>query len=111
MRKVEFSIQVVSPAVMRRLNRTYRGKDKPTDVLSFPLWTKHELSTLREKHDILDLGDIFINRVDAKGKLAFLVVHGFLHLMGYDHERSKREAQKVEQLEKAILTSRDDESR
>src|SRR3989344_4476923 len=80
--EIDVGIHIVSPARMRTLNRKYRGKDKPTDVLSFPL---------NIKHDILYLGDIFINRIDAKKNLAFLVVHGFLHLMGFDHERSKRD--------------------
>lgn len=101
--KVDFSIQIVSPAIMRRLNRTYRGKDKPTDVLSFPLWTKRELSTLRKKHGILDVGDIFINRTEKKDRLPFLVVHGFLHLLGYDHERSAREANIMFALQDEII--------
>ncbi len=103
--RVELSVQIVSPATMRKLNKTYRGKDKATDVLSFPLLTRSEVSTLKKKRDILAIGDIFINRTDEKERLAFLVVHGFLHLMGYDHERSKREAKIMFTLQDEIITS------
>ncbi|MDO8584270.1 MAG: rRNA maturation RNase YbeY [bacterium] len=92
--RVEFSVNIFSPATMRKLNKTHRGKDKATDVLSFPLLTRGEVSTLKKKRGILAIGDIFINRLDAKKRLPFLVVHGFLHLMGYDHERSKH-AEKI----------------
>lgn len=93
--EVEVGVHIVSPQKMRSLNKEHRGKDKPTDVLSFPLCIRH---------DILYLGDIFINRVDAKEKLPFLVVHGFLHLMGYDHERSKKENTVMFALQDEILT-------
>ena len=90
LKKVEVSVHIVSKEKMRLLNGRHRGKNKSTDVLSFPLLTKREISTLKKKHAILPIGDIFINRSDAKqeNKLAFLVTHGFLHLLGYDHERS-----------------------
>ena len=103
---VELSVNVVSPAVMRRLNRTYRSKDKTTDVLSFPLLKKHEVSTARKKRDILVLGDIFIGRSFAKKEtmFAFLIVHGFLHLLGYDHEQSEREARVMFALQDTILS-------
>ena len=91
---VELSVNIVSSAKMRELNKIHRGKDKPTDVLSFPLGVKH---------DILYLGDIFINRLDAKKNLPFLVAHGFLHLMGYDHERSPKQAREMFSLQDKIL--------
>ena len=92
--EVEVGVHVMSPAKMQELNYRHRGKNKPTDVLSFPLGVKH---------DILYLGDIFINRIDAKKNLAFLVVHGFLHLMGYDHERSARDEKIMFALQDEIL--------
>lgn len=87
---------------MRRLNREYRGKDKPTDVLSFALAEKGEL------------GDIFIapsvavakavkRGQDYKSYLALLIVHSVLHLGGYDH-RTKKEADAMARMEKKILT-------
>lgn len=101
--KTELFIQIVSSAFMRRLNRTYRGKDQPTDVLTFPLWTKRELSTQASKHGILDLGDIFINRADARKRFLSLATHGFLHLLGFDHERSKREEKIMFALQDEII--------
>ena len=95
MGKTELCIKVVGPAMMRRLNRQYRGKDKPTDVLAFPMGVNHA---------ILHLGDIFINREDAKTKFLPLAVHGFLHLLGLDHERSPREAKEMFALQHEILT-------
>jgi probable rRNA maturation factor len=103
--RVELSVNIVTPARMRILNKTYRGKDKPTDVLSFPLLTKREVSTRMKKSGILPIGDIFINRSDARQKLAFLVVHGFLHLLGYDHEVSLREEKKMFALQDKILAT------
>ncbi len=89
-KKVEFSLNIVTPAKMQGLNVKHRSKNKPTDVLSFPLLTKSEVSTLLKKDGILELGDIFINREEPAERFTFLVVHGFLHLLGYDHERSKK---------------------
>ena len=104
MRRSELSITIVSPRRMRELNKKYRGKDKATDVLSFPLWTKRELSTQAKKHGILDLGDIFINSRDAKKNFLFLTTHGFLHLLGFDHERSHREKKLMFALQDEIIT-------
>ena len=92
--KVELSVNIVSPAKMRELNKLHRDKDKPTDVLSFQLGIQH---------DILYAGDIFINRLDAKKNLPFLVAHGFLHLMGYDHEKSPKQAREMFSLQDKIL--------
>lgn len=103
--RVELSVKIVSPAFMRKLNKKYRGKDKATDVLSFPLLRRDEVSTLSKKRGILAIGDIFVNRIDAKKNLPFLVVHGFLHLMGYDHERSAREAKVMFTLQDEIINS------
>ena len=94
--EVEVGVFVVNSAKMRELNRKHRGKDKPTDVLSFPLHVKH---------DILYLGDIFINKAEPEERFPFLVVHGFLHLMGYDHERSAREEKVMFSLQYEILTA------
>ncbi len=98
--KLELSVNLVGEAKMRELNKKYRKKDKPTDVLSFPLGDGS--------------GDIFIclsiaksdakrENVDIKTKLAQLTVHGFLHLQGYDHARSKRDAREMFDLEAKIL--------
>ncbi len=105
MPRPELCIKLASPGEMRRLNRLYRGKDTATDVLAFPLLTPRELSTRSKKHGILHLGDIIINRRDAKKKFLFLAVHGFLHLLGFDHERSSREAKVMFTLQDEIINS------
>ena len=94
------SITLTNPEEIKRINLKHRNIDKETDVLSFPMFEKEELQELingnsvNEAEDIL--GDIVIsvNRVEEQAKeyghsfereLAYMVVHGFYHLMGYDH--------------------------
>jgi probable rRNA maturation factor len=99
-------IRVVGPAESRRLNRRYRGKDMPTNVLSFPA-----SSAERELGGVL--GDLVVcasvvgREAREQGKprpahWAHVVVHGVLHLHGYDHERP-RAARAMEGLEVEIL--------
>ncbi len=108
-KSIELSVNMVGEAKISELNNKYRHKDKATDVLSFPLNNKPE-----EKQGILALGDIFIclpfaknqaksENIGIETKLAQLTVHGFLHLAGYDHERSEKEAKKMFGLEKKVL--------
>jgi probable rRNA maturation factor len=112
------SVQVVSEAEMQQLNHDWRGKDCATNVLSFPMLLDDELDlTSLEAEDgyILPLGDIalcaaVINREAAEqGKSnnahwAHMVVHGTLHLQGYDHINN-RDADEMEALEIKILHS------
>lgn len=83
---------------IREYNRTYRGIDRPTDVLSFPLLSEEELSH-GEERPLLALGDIVISvekaleQAELYGhgadrEVAFLTAHSTLHLLGYDHELS-----------------------
>ena len=65
---------------IRALNREHRGRDRPTDVLSFPVDGPGRVAGPRE------LGDVFICSVHVSGDLVEAVVHGVLHLCGYDHE-------------------------
>ncbi len=103
----EVSVIFVSDESIRALNREYRGIDEPTDVLSFPQLEGEELLDIE---NVLILGDIVVNmeravsQAEAYGhslerELAFLLVHGLLHLLGYDHDaefegemRDKQEA-------------------
>lgn len=89
---------------IRSLNRQYRGKDKPTDVLSFPL--------ADELHPFL-LGDVVISVETAarqaqrrghslREELQILLIHGILHLLGYDHEVSRSEAIRMHRKEREI---------
>ena len=100
---------------MRRLNRQYRDRDYPTDVLAFPMRDSLRVTrdALRVKpHEML--GDVVISvptaarQAAARGhtverELAVLLVHGILHLCGYDHEQGEREARRMRRKERAIL--------
>jgi len=112
----ELHIMVINDARMREINFEYRGKDKATDVLSFPQFTKEELRVSQENSATFGdyLGDIVIASettirqaksfgVRVKIELIRLIVHGILHLVGYDHEGvPAREAQAMRRRERAI---------
>lgn len=104
--RAELSIVLVSDAQIRRLNKLYRHKDKPTDVLSFPIG-----ETVK---GWLILGDIVISVDTAKRQaqelgysleeeLKRLLVHGLVHLLGYDHELGGEEEKKFFELEAFVL--------
>jgi probable rRNA maturation factor len=89
---------LVTKDKIKDLNQKFRDKNKATDVLSFPLLSKIDKNS--EISGIIALGDIFIclpvakedakkEGLDLNFKLAFLAIHGFLHLLGYDHEQPK----------------------
>lgn len=97
----EVSVTIVDDESIRRLNRDFRQVDRPTDVLSFPQWEPGE--TMEGYGDEpIHLGDIVISfpraqkQADAYGhslerEIGFLAVHGFLHLLGYDHQTEEEE--------------------
>lgn len=104
--KSELSIVLVSDAQIKRLNKLYRNKDKPTDVLSFPIGEK--------VNGWLILGDIVISVDTARRQaqelgysleeeLKRLLVHGLVHLLGYDHELGGEEEKKFFELEEFVL--------
>ncbi len=104
---LEVSVLFVNDAAMRRLNRLYRGIDRTTDVLSFPLQINKKW--LLPDSDLL-LGDIVISLPRAKRQakeyettfyreLGRLLIHGLLHLLGYDHEKSGYQAVKMRRME------------
>jgi probable rRNA maturation factor len=105
----EIGVSVVGPAESRRLNARFRGRDKPTNVLSFPV-AEIPVATAGEPRP---LGDLVICphvlRTEARAQKkslrahwAHLVVHGSLHLIGYDHERDT-DAHRMERREVAVL--------
>ncbi len=115
----ELGVRVVGSAESRRLNARYRGRDKPTNVLSFPPSplpapvAGAPAARGGNGADARPLGDLVIcaqvvrSEARAQGKLlqahwAHLVVHGALHLIGYDHER-EAEAKRMERREVAVL--------
>jgi len=112
---VEVSVRLTSDEEVHALNRQYRGKDKPTNVLSFPMVQPDLLETVSENGDDgeLLLGDIVLahgvcaREADEKGATldahaTHLIVHGLLHLLGYDHQGSA-EAEHMESLERDIM--------
>jgi probable rRNA maturation factor len=95
-RAVELSVRLTSDEDVRALNAHWRGKDKPTNVLSFPMSEQYELEQADEDGPELMLGDIVLakgvcEREAAEMEIPFerhathLLVHGTLHLLGYDH--------------------------
>ena len=103
----EASLLFCDDARIRELNRDWRGFDKPTNVLSFP--------SIFEAGDAIFLGDIAIafetvareateNDISIADHTAHLVTHGFLHLLGYDHE-IERDAEEMEAVERKILAT------
>jgi len=101
----ELSIVFTDDAAMRKLNAKWRGKDAPTNVLSFPQAALHNSGQL--------LGDVILSAETVhreaaladkplEDHMAHLIIHGFLHLVGYDHE-AEAEAEKMEQIERVAL--------
>ena len=99
----ELSVSFRTNESIKRLNAEYREKDVPTDVLSFPMYTREEIEAcIPEEEDVLTLGDIVLSveRAEEQARelghsllreIAFLTVHSVLHLLGYDHELSPEE--------------------
>lgn len=98
----ELSILLTDDEGIRALNRDYRGKDKPTDVLSFPM------------DDESMLGDVVISmerareqavlfKVSEDEELSRLLVHGILHLLGHDHVKGGRQAARMREAEAALI--------
>lgn len=108
----ELSLELIGDTRIRRLNREYLKKDRPTDVLAFPI---REAVIPRGARPVTQmLGDVVISLPTAArqakvagrsidDELAMLLVHGVLHLCGYDHERNPREAARMSRRERALL--------
>lgn len=103
---VEMVIRIVDTAESQQLNHDYRGKDAPTNVLSFPFEAPPEL-------ELPDIGDLVIcaeivkkeaqqQKKTLEAHWAHMITHGVLHLLGYDHI-DDNEAEEMESLERGIL--------
>ena len=113
--QVEVSIRLADDDEVRRLNAHYRGKDKPTNVLSFPMIQPDLLDTVTRNSDDGEvlLGDIVLAHGVCAGEAAdkgvtlaehvtHLIVHGTLHLLGYDHQ-GDGDADRMEAIERDVL--------
>ncbi len=107
----ELTISLVHDAEIHRLNRDFRGKDRPTDVLAFAM-----REGKRVVGDETMLGDVVISldtaarqarrrRVSTADEVRTLLIHGALHLLGYDHERSAAEARRMKAMERRLRAS------
>lgn len=114
---IEVSVRLTDDAEVQQLNRQYRHKDRPTNVLSFPMVQPDLLEGLANSDDgeVL-LGDIVLARetcareagekhVEFVDHATHLIVHGALHLLGFDHEQGAAEAEAMEALERDILAT------
>ena len=98
----ELSVALADDATVRRLNRDYRAKDKPTNVLSFPAPHGPMLGDVVIAYETL-VREAAEEGISARDHLVHLTVHGLLHLLGYDHE-TEDEALAMEATETAILS-------
>ena len=110
---VEVSVRFTNDAEVQALNAAWRGKDKQTNVLSFPMLEAEAIQVVPETGEVL-LGDIVIAQgvcarealekdVPLADHAAHLVVHGTLHLLGYDHETGEADAEAMEAVERRAL--------
>jgi probable rRNA maturation factor len=113
----EVSVTFMTDEEIRKINAEYRGKDKATDVISFALEenTEGEVTIIQEEDMPVVLGDILISVEtaarqaaeyghDERREIGFLALHGFLHLLGYDH-MTEEDEKKMFGRQKEILTS------
>ncbi|WNO54706.1 rRNA maturation RNase YbeY [Stakelama saccharophila] len=114
---VEISVRLADDEEVRRLNHQYRHKDKPTNVLSFPM-IQHDLLdtvTLNSDDGEVILGDIILahgvcareaeeREITVADHAGHLIVHGCLHLLGYDHQ-GEAEAEAMEDIERAAMAA------
>ncbi|MDD5953257.1 MAG: rRNA maturation RNase YbeY [Oscillospiraceae bacterium] len=110
----EISVVFVDNAQIQELNRKYRGKDMPTDVLSFPMGENGEYE-INHDTDAVILGDVAISMEKAveqaqkydhslEREIGFLTAHSVLHLLGYDHEQGGIDRVRMREKEEQVMT-------
>lgn len=107
---VEVGVRLADDAEVRRLNAQFRGKDKPTNVLSFPMTPPEHLGASPEAllGDIVLAAETIAREAVERGlspadHATHLIVHGMLHLLGYDHEQDEAQAEAMEAIERTAL--------
>jgi probable rRNA maturation factor len=106
----EIAVRIVARNESRDLNRRWRGKDSPTNVLSFPAPRTPATAEHRPLGDLVICSDVVRREARRDGKRleahwAHMIIHGALHLAGYDHELGNRERLRMERREIAVLRS------
>jgi len=112
--RLSASLLFTSDAEIHALNREWRERDKPTNVLSFPMLERAKLLGLKHEGPPELLGDVALahetcareaaeKAIPLEDHAAHLIVHGLLHLAGYDHELSAQDAEAMEALETKAL--------
>jgi len=112
-KKIQISFHLINDKEIQKINFEYRNKNKPTNVLSFPLFEQEFLKALKLQPEVA-LGDIFISyetlkkesielNIDFQDHLKHLIIHSVLHLLGYDHQKDKQ-AKEMETIEQDILS-------
>ncbi len=92
--KIYISVILTNEKNIKKINKEYRNIDKETDVLSFPMFEKEEINSIKEQEEVL--GDIVVcipvikrqaieYEHSEEREFAYMLVHGFYHIMGYDH--------------------------
>ncbi len=103
----DVSLILVGKTRMQRLNRTYRKRDYATDVLAFPMQDASQ-SPVAFVGDVVICVPVALSQASRfgntpDGELLRLLIHGTLHLLGYDHETTEREAKRMTRKEQAIF--------
>ena len=104
----ELTVSLVNDAEIQKLNREYRSRNRPTDVLAFAMREGRRVGG-----DDAVLGDVVISletaarqarrrRITTSAEVQTLLIHGVLHVLGYDHERSAAEARRMRRRERAL---------
>lgn len=109
------SVAIIGPGRMRELNKKYRGKNRVTDVLSFPgskaLSEKFQVGPLKKMEGLGEIA-ICLREVKKNAKrfgfvfeeeLARVLIHGILHLLGYNHEKNEKKAKEMEEKQNYYL--------
>ena len=109
-KNITFTILLTNSLNMKKLNNKFRKRNKSTDILSFPTFSKKKLNSIKDKK--IYIGDLAASFeiINLRSKKKFLMefdkvwIHGLLHLIGYDHIRYK-DYYKMNKIEKRILNS------
>jgi probable rRNA maturation factor len=110
-KKVSLTILLSNNRNIKRLNKKFRNKNKPTDILSFPLEKKFNLKKNPYLGDIV-ISYEFMNKpktlknLEFKNKVTKIFIHGFLHLLGYDHHKIKDFKKMIKEEEKIYLATK-----